>query len=101
MSYRYRKPTNVLSPRDAVSKVDLLFDNGIYSVAKLMWYGEEKLGIRWNIGLREWDDPAKASGDKECLGVPTYRNHPTWFILPDDFADAISDILKVLQKIDK
>lgn len=50
MAYKYRQPDTILSPRDAITKVDVLFDNGEFSVAKLLWYGDEKLGIRWNIG---------------------------------------------------
>ena len=99
MAYKYRQPDTILSPRDAITKVDVLFDNGEFSVAKLLWYGDEKLGIRWNIGLREWDDPDKQNGSKECLGVPTSRSHPTWFILPEDFINEDSEILKTLKQL--
>ena len=64
MAYKYRQPDTILSPRDAITKVDVLFDNCEFSVAKLLWYGDEKLGIRWNIGLREWDDPDKQNDCK-------------------------------------
>ena len=38
MAYKYRQPDTILSPRDAIKKVDVLFDNGEFSVAKLLWY---------------------------------------------------------------
>lgn len=96
---KYRKPGQVLSPRDAISEVNVIFDGGenSISVAKVKWYDEYKLGIRWNVALREWDDSEKQNG-KECLGMPTSTGHPVWFIIPDDFFDKESDIWKEIEK---
>ncbi len=82
----YRKPQDVLSPRDAVNSISVLYDGGegSISVAKIKWYDKEVMGVRWNVAMREWDDPNKING-KECLGMPTSTGHPVWFILPNEF----------------
>lgn len=73
----YRKPENVLSPRDAVKEVNVVYDGGedSISVAKIQWYDKEVTGVRWNVAMREWDDQDKING-KECLGMPTSTGHP-------------------------
>jgi hypothetical protein len=96
---KYRNPKNVLSPRDAIKDVQVIFDGGedSISVAKVKWYDDYKLGIRWNVALREWDNNEKKDG-KECLGMPTSTGHPVWFIIPDDFLDKESDLWKEIEK---
>lgn len=91
---RYYEPNNVRSPRDFVDSVSVIFDGGpeSYSFAKIVWEGNECYGIRWNVARREWDDPNKISGAKICVGVPSSRGYPTWFILPYDFLHKIADV---------
>ncbi|MFV0226599.1 hypothetical protein OBK05_02725 [Empedobacter falsenii] len=97
---KYRSPKTILSPKDAVKEVDVIYDDpkGV-SIAKIKWYDDYVIGIRWNIALREWDDPNKMNGTKECLGLPTSRGYPTWFILPNQFLDENSDINEAIRSI--
>lgn len=94
----YRKPENVVSPKDAIKDVKVIFDGGegFVSVAKIQWKDEEKIGLRWNVAMREWDDHDKKNG-KECLGMPTSTGHPVWFIVPDDFLDKGSKLWKEIE----
>jgi len=91
--YKYYDPINVRSPRDCISEVVQIFDgeidNGAYSLAKITWEGEDRIGIRWNVTLREWDQPNKKSGTDFCIGEPNSRGYPTWFILPNDFINTL------------
>ncbi len=89
-----RPAATVLSPKDCVRNVKVLFDGGVkmhshYSVAQLEWNGHPCIGIRWNITERELNNPAKANGTKTCVGEPNSRGYPTWFILPDAFLQNI------------
>lgn len=96
---KYKDPKKVCSPKDAVSDLDVIYDGGdsSVSVAKLKWYGDQKTGIRWNVGMREWNDPSKKAG-KECVGVPSSRGYPTWFVIPDELLDKNSDLWKLIDK---
>lgn len=96
---KYRKPEKVLSPRDAVKGVNVVYDGGegSISVAKILWYDKEVIGVRWNVAMREWDDEDKIKG-KECLGMPTSTGHPVWFIVPDEFLDKDSELWKEIEK---
>lgn len=97
---RYRNPNSVLSPRDGVSDLEVLFDDpDSVSIARFNWFNDEVIGMRWNIALREWDDEAKISEEKECLGMPVSRGYPTWFILPEELFDKESDLSKIISKI--
>jgi hypothetical protein len=101
MAIRYKDPKSVLSPRDAVRKVDVIYDEGEegVSVAKVQWYDKEVVGIRWNVALREWDNNEKMAGIKECMGLPTSRGYATWFILPEALLDNQSEISKTVRAI--
>lgn len=92
----YVNPANVVSPRDCISNLKVIFDGGVdsFSVAEMDWDGSKVLGIRWNVALREWDRQDKLSGLVICLGMPTSRAYPVWFILPDIFTTHISQIIK-------
>lgn len=92
---KYFNPEEVSSPRDLVKEIHVIFDGGenSFSIAELEWEGESCLGIRWNVGHREWDDPDKQDGSKICLGMPTSRAHPVWFILPEAFRDFLPLII--------
>jgi hypothetical protein len=92
--YQYYNPSEVKSPKKHVSNVRVTFDGGIYgdkpySIARISWSGEEKIAMRWNINANEWSDPDKASGQKKCLGEPSSRGYPTWFVLPNELLSAL------------
>ena len=81
MPYKYKNPSNVISPKKYVSDVKPIFDNGAfhgaYSVAKLKWKKKDVIGIRWNINESEASDPNKMSGKKICVGEPNSRGYST------------------------
>lgn len=78
----YIKPETVVSPKAAVANLNVLHNNGGWSVAELNWEGEPALGLRWN------------GSDKESgCGTPQSRGIPTWFIVPDELVDAIKAAL--------
>lgn len=93
---KYVNPANVVSPRDCIENVKVLFDGGIdsFSIAEMDWEDSHVYAIRWNVAYREWDDQDKINDVKMCLGMPTSRAYPVWFVLPDTF---ISTIPKVIQ----
>lgn len=100
-NYRYRNPKRVNSPIDKINKIDLLYEDkkGGVSLAKIKWGENEVIGIRWNISMREWNEPQKINGNKECVGMPVSRGYPTWFILPDDFLKKGSDLDIIMEKL--
>jgi len=93
---RYVTPLDVTSPKDAVSNIRLILDQGAegISVAQIDWYEEPILVMRWNVSLREWDDPEKISEENICLGMPVSRGYPVWFVIPEDFLDRNSELWK-------
>lgn len=99
---KYKDPNKILSPQDAVENLQVIYDGGdsSVSIAKIKWYEKEKkvTGIRWNIGMREQNDIDKKNG-KECVGFPSSRGYPTWFILPDDFLNKKSELWKKIDEI--
>ncbi len=98
----YILPKNVTSPRDAISNVDVLYDGGenSASIAKITWFGKSVIGMRWNVSMREWDDPNKNKpGGNICLGNPVSRGHATWFILPAEMFDSNTDLAGILKTI--
>lgn len=92
----YTPPQAVTSPQDYVKIIQVIHDGGNdgYSVAKIEWDEEPCLAIRWNIAAREWDDPAKQSGQKVCVGMPSSRGYPVWFVLPDEILNKDSEVRK-------
>ena len=77
----YHDPKTVLSPKQMVKSVEVIFDkgpeDGSWSVARLKWGDSPAVGIRWN-------------GDsRSSIGLPQARGNPTWFIVPDELADAV------------
>ena len=97
----YKTPGNVVSPKDTISSVQVLLDDGpdSVSIARIVWNGVEVIGMRWNIAMREWNEQEKINNAKECLGMPVSRGYPTWFILPEEMFDPNSKISKVLNDI--
>jgi len=79
----YHDPKTVLSPKDRVKSVEVIFDAGpvdfSWSVARLKWDDSHAVGIRWN-------------GDKSSTkGLPQARGNPTWFVVPKELEDAVLD----------
>ena len=83
----YIDPKTVISPKDKVSKVKVLFDMGpvdhSWSVAQVTYGDQERIGIRWNGDEKE-----------SKKGVPLANAHPVWFILPDEIAEVIETKVK-------
>ena len=78
----YIKPESVLSPKAAVANLNVLHNDGGWSVAELDWNGERALGLRWN-----------GSDEESGCGTPQSRGIPTWFIVPNNLSDAIKAAL--------
>jgi hypothetical protein len=77
----YHDPKTVLSPKERVKSVEVVFDRGpvdrSWSVAQLQWDNSTAVGIRWN-------------GDRESTkGLPQARGNPTWFIVPPELESAV------------
>jgi len=83
----YVNPETVVSPRNRIRSVDVLYDDGAgsWSVALLDYDGRERLGIRWN-------GENGASG----IGNPQSRARPTWFVLPDELAPVVREQVEQL-----
>ena len=77
----YQDPNTVLSPRDKVKSVEVVYDSGpvegSWSVAQITWGDKPAVGIRWN-------------GDSvNSKGTPQARGNPAWFVVPDELQDAV------------
>lgn len=78
----YHDPSTVLSPKDRVKSVDVIYDTGptdegSWSVAQLEWDNSKAVGIRWN-------------GDSNSSkGLPQARGNPAWFIVPQELEEAV------------
>jgi hypothetical protein len=89
----YIDPQTVISPKNKVDKdsLEVIFDAGpvdySWSVAKLHYSGEPRIGIRWNGDERE-----------SKMGVPTATAHPVWFILPHEIAEAVLEKARELTR---
>ncbi len=96
----YHLPHTVLSPKDLVENIIVIHDglfNG-YSLVEIEWDGQPCLAMRWNVAQREHGDPQKINLTKKCVGMPSSRGYPVWFIIPDDFLDRGSDVWKKIEK---
>ncbi|HEX8711921.1 MAG TPA: hypothetical protein VF730_08620 [Terracidiphilus sp.] len=79
----YHDPKSVISPKERVKSVEVIYDKGpvdfSWSVARLQWDESIVVGIRWN-------------GDRNSTkGLPQARGNPTWFVVPEELADAVLD----------
>jgi hypothetical protein len=77
----YHDPKTVLSPKDKVKSVEVVYDAGprefSWSVSRLTWEGTPAVGIRWN-------------GDSNnSKGTPQSRGNPAWFIVPRELQSAV------------
>lgn len=76
----YHPPESVDSPRGRWRLMKVLWNSGDGGAALALglWDGEPCLAMRWN-------GQSRTSG----VGSPQSRGLPTWFILPNEFKDAI------------
>ncbi|MDO5089329.1 MAG: hypothetical protein Q4D53_06040 [Leptotrichiaceae bacterium] len=74
----YIKPEEVLSPKGRVGNIRVLVEKEDYSIVLLEWDGEDVVATRWNT----------TNIEKDNIGTPQSRGLPTWFILPEEIADA-------------
>jgi hypothetical protein len=78
----YVDPNTVQSPRGLVEDIHVVYDKGptelSWSIAQLKWDKRPAVGIRWNGDV-----------DKPGSGQPQSRGNATWFIVPDEIADAV------------
>jgi len=80
MTTNYTNPLTVVSPKWAKIKIDeVILDTGDggFSVVRLCYEEQVRLGIRWN-------------GSNDHLGMPSSRGNPTWFIMPDEFMEVMA-----------
>jgi hypothetical protein len=90
----YIDPKTVTSPKNKISSVEVLFDRGpvdfSWSIARLVYGNEKRIGIRWN-----------GDNTESKKGVPLANAHPVWFILPTELAATIeAEVEKLRSDID-
>ncbi len=87
----YTNPATVKSPKLRVKDVNVVFDKGpkegSWSIARLKFDGEDVVGIRWNGEV-----------SRPGVGTPSSRSNPTWFIVPDEIAEAVVETAQKLSK---
>lgn len=86
----YHDPSTVLSPKDRVKAVDVVFDlgpvDGSWSVAEIDWEDSTAVGIRYN-------------GDSTSTkGSPQARGNPAWFIVPKELESAVLTAAKEISR---
>jgi len=87
----YIDPQTVVSPRNRVGSVDILYNSGpgpgwSWSVARLEYDGRlDRIGIRWN-----------GSEEEEGIGNPQSRGRPTWFVVPDELSPLVREVAEQL-----
>ncbi len=86
----YIDPNTVTSPKSKVRSVKVLYDRGpveySWSIARLIYGSEERIGIRWN---GDENDSKK--------GVPLANAHPVWFILPKELGPIVESKVEELK----
>ena len=97
MPHHYYDPNDVLSPKDCIEIVRIIHTQREFSVAHILWDGIPRIGVRWNIAEREWNDPQKESGAVKSVGMPSSRGYPVWFVLPNQLLDPNSPIWRDIQ----
>ena len=75
----YIAPETVWAPRTCVRAVEVIYDEGPgkWSVARVNWEDEERIGIRWN------------GGEGPGVGNPQSRGKATWFIVPEPLEQVV------------
>jgi hypothetical protein len=96
----YRNPQQVTSPRDFVEVIEIINDGGEEgaSIARINWEGSPVIGVRWNVARREWDDETKQREERECVGMPSSRGNPVWFVLPDELLNKESEAWRAIER---
>lgn len=79
----YVDPTTVVSPRNRIRSVNILYNAGAWSVALLDCTDGEWLGIRWN-GSEDWN------------GNPQSHGRQTWFFVPNELAIGLREQVEQL-----
>lgn len=76
----YRPPEQVLSPRRLLTDLKVIYKHrpavpmAHFDIAIVEWDGKSRLAMRWSCV------------EDRPLGNPTSSGHPTWFIVPTEFA---------------
>lgn len=90
----YVEPTTVVAPRTVISEVQVIYDSHSdrasgesWSVAKFLWEGEPRLGMRWNGDSRG-----------KSIGTPQAFGQPTWFLIPKELEDKILEKAETLAR---
>jgi hypothetical protein len=81
----YVDPGTVVSPKNRVKSVDVLYNAGRWSAALLDYDGAERLGIRWN-----------GSKKRQGVGNPQSHGRPTWFVVPEELAAVVRERVEQL-----
>lgn len=83
----YKKPEDVVSPRDRWTYERTLVNTGQggFSVVEGQWDNSLQVGVRWN-----GDDLSGSSGSPQSTGKPI------WFILPTELQSAVRDAAAAL-----
>ena len=79
----YIDPQTVLSPRNRVESVDIIYSSGAggWSIARLEYDGvPDRIGIRWN-----------GSEEEAGIGNPQSRGKPTWFVVPEELSALVRE----------
>jgi hypothetical protein len=76
----YVEPATVWAPKASIRSVEVLYNRGQreWSIARVNWEEEERVGIRWN-----------GADDAPGIGHPQARGNATWFILPREIESAV------------
>lgn len=87
----YVEPATVWAPKVSIRSVEVLYNTKQkgWSIARVNWDHENRIGIRWN-----GDD------DKPGIGNPQSRGNATWFILPVELESAVLDKIEELSHAD-
>jgi hypothetical protein len=96
----YQDPRKVISPKDGVRHLNVLYDGGEqtatcgpaegFSFASLEYFENPVLGFRWN--------GSDTNPDVTKLGYPSVRQYATWCILPEIVYPAIYALIASLTK---
>jgi hypothetical protein len=79
----YIDPQTVVTPRNRIRSVDVLYNSGpgpgSWSAALLEFDGEQRVALRWN------------GGEGTGMGNPQSRGKPTWFVVPPELGEVVRD----------
>ena len=89
MPFNYHDPKTVADPKEFISNIRVLYDDGEkgFSLCRVSVEGVEHMAMRWNVARREYDDNTKQTGKVKCTGAPSIKGVPSWFVLPREIFD--------------